>query len=84
MSRARGGMPSALKLHGPQVEYVGKLFKQAKRRVLWKFVRKAPPLVAPERLGPSPHPPTRLRRNPCTLHLAAHARPLRATATTTA
>jgi alkanesulfonate monooxygenase SsuD/methylene tetrahydromethanopterin reductase-like flavin-dependent oxidoreductase (luciferase family) len=30
-------MPQALRLHGPQVEYVGKLIKQAKRRVLWKF-----------------------------------------------
>ena len=30
-------MPSALRLHGPQVEFVGKLIKQAKRRVLWKF-----------------------------------------------
>ena len=35
MSRSR--MPQALRLHGPQVEYVGKLIKQAKRRVLWKF-----------------------------------------------
>jgi len=24
-------------LHGPQVDYVGKLIKQAKRRVTWKF-----------------------------------------------
>ena len=35
MSRSR--MPQALRLHGPQVEYVGQLIKQAKRRVLWKF-----------------------------------------------
>ena len=30
-------MPNPLRLHGPQVEYVGKLIKQAKRRVTWKF-----------------------------------------------
>jgi hypothetical protein len=38
LSKKMPRLPAALKLHGPQIEYVGKLIKQAKRRVLWKFV----------------------------------------------
>ncbi len=30
-------MSRALRVHGPEVEFVGRMFKAAKRRVLWKF-----------------------------------------------
>ncbi len=32
-----GRSAQPLRLHGPQIEYVGKLVKAAKRRVQWKF-----------------------------------------------
>ena len=36
MSRSRSNLPEPLRLFF-EVQYVGKLFKQAKRRVTWKF-----------------------------------------------